>query len=65
MPAPDSASMMKEAPRLRPVSTRGGSSGCGALACDQVNRLSSAAAPASKPQVMGEGQPSLAALEKP
>ena len=65
MPALDSASMMKEAPRLRSVSTRSGSSGCGVLACHQVNRLSSAAAPARKPQVMGEDQPSRAASEKP
>ena len=37
----------------------------GGLACHQVNRLSSAAAPARKPQVIGKDEPSLAALEKP
>ena len=54
MPAPDSASMMKEAAAVaveqhpqRQQRVRG-------LVCHQVNRLSSAAAPARKPQVMGE-----------
>ena len=65
IPAPETSIAMYAPPRLRSATIDGGSSGSGALVCRTANPVTRAAAPMRTPQVSGEPQLSLAALENP